>query len=106
MSLNPLDLTRAAPESAVTMPLFIAILAAFAVGLLAGWALGHIGKKASGRALPAALPVIKASQSASEAGRADTASAIASKAALSDKPAAPQDEEREAKNDARKSDVG
>lgn len=106
VSYNPLDLTRAAPESAFTMPLFIALFTAFCVGLLFGWLLGYFGQNKRTRALPTALPVIKASQSASKAGRADAPSSIVSKTASSNKLAALQDEERDSKNDTRKSDVG
>ena len=66
LAVNPLDVTRAAPETALTTPLFIALFAAFSFGLLVGWVMGYFSKNKSRRALPVARGMIKASQPKSD----------------------------------------
>ena len=66
LAVNPLDVTRAAPETALTIPLFIALFAAFSFGLLVGWVMGYFSKNKSLRALPVARGMIKASQPESD----------------------------------------
>jgi hypothetical protein len=66
LAVNPLDVTRAAPETALTIPLFIALFAAFSFGLLVGWVMGYFSKNKSPRALPVARGMIKASQPKSD----------------------------------------
>ena len=106
VSFNPLDLTRAAPESALTMPLFIALFAAFCVGLLFGWLLGYFGQNKRARALPVTPPVIKPSPMAQETGGSDNAPVFVAHRALSGASAEANDYESEASNDTRKSDIG
>ena len=66
LAFNPLDLTRTSPESVLTIPIFIALFAAFSFGLFVGWVMGYFSRNKSPRALPVAVGMIKASQSKSD----------------------------------------
>ena len=110
LSLNPMDLMRAAPESALTMPLFIALFVAFCLGLLLGWLLGYVGQNTRRRALwdaslPAVTGVIKPTQSVgSDKAKSVRASAFETTHALPDGASMAQGTEGDIKDETRKSD--
>ena len=110
LSLNPMDLMRAAPESALTMPLFIALFIAFCLGLMLGWLLGYIGQNKRSRALSdASLPVvtgvIKPTQSVGgDKAMSARATAFETTHVLPDGASMAQGEEGDIKDETRKSD--
>ena len=107
LAFNPLDLTRAAPESALTIPLFIALFAAFSCGLLVGWVMGYVSKNKTPRALPAARGMIKTSQPKSDAPAiSGTMPAMRAVTDMSDGASAQSGEESETGNETQKSDAG
>lgn len=105
VSFNPMDLTRAAPESALTMPLFIALFVAFFCGVCIGYLLGYFGQNKS-PALPVTPRVIKPSQGAGEADTSTKASVFSANKALSGQPIDRNGDESETSDEIRKSDVG
>jgi formate hydrogenlyase subunit 3/multisubunit Na+/H+ antiporter MnhD subunit len=116
--LNPLDLTRAAPERALTLPLFIALFAAFSCGLLLGWVMGYVAKNKRARASSAAAPqtslpatslpvtsgVIKPTPTTQATGLSGQTAILTSPQAVKDAPDNAQGDESDTANETRKSD--